>query len=98
VAIVPRMCVRWEIEQRLLVEVKIRQLRMPRDLYLLYRRRGPLSHAATAMLQLLRPGGVPVGRVPAIGVPAIGVPAIGVPATGVPATEAAARKGVNEEG
>ena len=93
VAIVPRMCVRWEIEQRLLVEVKIRQLRMPRDLYLLYRRRGPLSHAATAMLQLLRPGGVPVGRVPAIG-----VPAIGVPATGVPATEAAARKGVNEEG
>ncbi len=35
------------------------QLRMPRDLYLLYRRRGPLSHAATAMLQLLRPGGAP---------------------------------------
>jgi hypothetical protein len=43
----------------LLVEVKIRQLRMPRDLYLLYRRRGPLSHAATAMLKLLRPGGAP---------------------------------------
>jgi len=60
VAIVPRMCVRWEIEQRLLVEVKIRQLRMPRDLYLLYRRRGPLSHAASAMLGLLRPGTLPV--------------------------------------
>lgn len=59
VAIVPRMCVRWEIEQRLLVEVKIGQLRMPRDLYLLYRRRGPLSHAAQAMLQLLRPGETP---------------------------------------
>ena len=42
----------------LLVEVKVRQLRMPRDLYLLYRRRGPLSHAATAMLRLLRPGAV----------------------------------------
>jgi DNA-binding transcriptional LysR family regulator len=59
VAIVPRMCVRWEVEQELLVEVKIRQLRMPRDLYLLYRRRGPLSHAATAMLRLLRPRGTP---------------------------------------
>ncbi len=56
IAIVPRMCVRWEVEQGLLVEVKVRQLRMPRDLYLLYRRRGPLSHAAAAMLHLLRPG------------------------------------------
>ncbi len=58
VAIVPRMCVRWEFEQGLLVEVKIRQLKMRRDLYLLHRRRGPLSHAATAMLHLLRPGAV----------------------------------------
>ena len=58
VAIVPRMCVRWEFEQGLLVEVKIRQLKMRRDLYLLHRRRGPLSHAATAMLRLLRPGAV----------------------------------------
>src|SRR5262249_54357772 len=55
VAIVPRMCVRWELEQGLLVEVKIRQLRMRRDLYLIYRRRGPLSHAARAMMNLLRP-------------------------------------------
>ena len=55
VAIVPRMCARWEVEQGLLVEVKIRQLRMPRDLYLLHRKRGPLSHAAAAMLRLLRP-------------------------------------------
>ena len=57
VAIVPRMCVTWEVEQHSLVEVKVRQLRMPRDLYLLYRRRGPLSHAARAMLQLLHPAG-----------------------------------------
>jgi DNA-binding transcriptional LysR family regulator len=56
VAIVPRMCVRWEVEEGLLVEVKVRQLRMPRDLYLLYRRKDPLSHAASAMLHLLRPG------------------------------------------
>jgi DNA-binding transcriptional LysR family regulator len=55
VAIVPRMCARWEVEQGLLVEVKIRELRMPRDLYLLHRKRGPLSHAAAAMLRLLRP-------------------------------------------
>jgi DNA-binding transcriptional LysR family regulator len=55
VAIVPRMCARWEVEQGLLVEIKIRQLRMPRDLYLLHRKRGPLSHAAASMLRLLRP-------------------------------------------
>ena len=55
VAIVPRMCVRWEIEQGLLVEVKVRELRMPRDLYLLYRRREQLSHSAKAMFDLLKP-------------------------------------------
>jgi DNA-binding transcriptional LysR family regulator len=59
VAIVPRMCVRWEVEQGLLVEVKVRQLRMPRDLYLLYRRRGPLSHSAAALLKMLRPRATP---------------------------------------
>jgi len=59
VAIVPRMCARWEVEQGLLVEVKIRELRMPRDLYLLHRKRGPLSHAAAAMLRLLRPRTAP---------------------------------------
>jgi DNA-binding transcriptional LysR family regulator len=56
VAIVPRMCVRFEVEQGLLVEVKVRELRMRRDLYLLCRRRGPISHAAKAMMRLLRPG------------------------------------------
>jgi DNA-binding transcriptional LysR family regulator len=66
VAIVPRMCVRWEIEQGLLVEVKVKQLRMPRDLYLLYRRRGPLSHAATAMLRLLRPRTAPAPAIPKV--------------------------------
>src|SRR5579862_3184307 len=59
VAIVPRMCVRFEIEQGLLVEVKVRELRMPRDLYLLYRRREPLSHSAKAMFDLLKPGSAP---------------------------------------
>ena len=55
VAIAPRMCIRCrKSEQGLLVEVKVRELRMPRDLYVIYRRTGPLSHAATAMLRLLR--------------------------------------------
>jgi len=61
VAIVPRMCVRWEVEQGLLVEVNVPQLRMPRDLYLLYRRRGPLSHSAQAMLRLLKPAAALTG-------------------------------------
>ena len=65
VAIVPRMCARWEIEQGLLVEVKIRELRMPRDLYLLHRRSGPLSHAAAAMLRLLRATPKPAKQSPA---------------------------------
>jgi DNA-binding transcriptional LysR family regulator len=64
VAIVPRMCVRWEIEEGLLVEVKVRQLRMPRDLYLLYRRREPLSHSAKAMFELLKPRSTSTAAVP----------------------------------
>lgn len=54
VAIVPRMCVSWEVKQRLLVEVKIRQLRLPRHLYLISRRGARLSHAAVELVRLLR--------------------------------------------
>ena len=54
VAIVPRMCVRLEVERGTLAEVKIRQMRMPRHLYAIYRRDSPLSHAAQALLRLLR--------------------------------------------
>ncbi len=54
VAIVPRMCVRWEVERGLLIEVRIRQLKMPRHLYLISRRGARLSHAATALVQVLR--------------------------------------------
>jgi DNA-binding transcriptional LysR family regulator len=57
VAIVPRMCVRWEVERGALVELKIRQLKLPRHLYLLSRRGTWLSHAAVALIRLLR--GVP---------------------------------------
>jgi DNA-binding transcriptional LysR family regulator len=56
VAIVPRMCVRWEVERGALVEVRIRQLKMPRHLYLISRRAARLSHAGVALVRLLRAG------------------------------------------
>jgi len=54
VAIVPRMCVRWEVERKLLAEVRIRQMKMPRSLYLVSRRGAKLSHAAEGLMRLLR--------------------------------------------
>lgn len=56
VAIVPRMCVRWEVERGLLVEVKVRQLKIPRHLYLVHRQGARLSHAALELIRLLRSG------------------------------------------
>ncbi len=54
VAIVPRMCVRWEVERGLLTEVRIRQLRLPRHLYLVSRRGARLSHVAAELARLLQ--------------------------------------------
>ena len=54
VAIVPRMCVQMEIERKTLVEVKIREMHLPRRLFLLYRRDRAISHAAQAFMQMLR--------------------------------------------
>jgi DNA-binding transcriptional LysR family regulator len=54
VAIVPRMCVRWEVERGLLIEVRIKQLKVPRHLYMISRRGARLSHAATALVEVLR--------------------------------------------
>ncbi len=56
VAIVPRMCVRWEVERELLAEVPIRQLKMPRSLYLVSRRGARLSHATVGLMRLLHAG------------------------------------------
>jgi DNA-binding transcriptional LysR family regulator len=53
VAIVPRMCVRWEVEHKLLAEVRIRQLKLPRDLYLVHRRDARFSRATAVLLRLL---------------------------------------------
>ncbi len=54
VAIVPAMCVRHEVAHGHLAEVRIAQLKIPRRLYLAYRRNDQLTHAAAALLQLLR--------------------------------------------
>ncbi len=56
VAIVPRMCVGWEVERGTLVEIKIRQMKLPRHLYLISRRGARFSHAAAALVGLLRSG------------------------------------------
>ena len=53
VAIVPRMCVGPEIEQGLLRELPMRQMRIQRRLYLVYRQDRPLTAAAQAMVEIL---------------------------------------------
>jgi DNA-binding transcriptional LysR family regulator len=55
VAIVPRMCVTWEVEHGWLKEIKIRQLNIPRHLYIISRRGARLPHAATEFMRLLKP-------------------------------------------
>jgi DNA-binding transcriptional LysR family regulator len=54
VAIVPRMCVRWEIERGWMKELKIRQLNMPRHVYLVSRRGARLPHAAAELMRILK--------------------------------------------
>ncbi|HTQ96188.1 MAG TPA: LysR substrate-binding domain-containing protein [Candidatus Acidoferrum sp.] len=54
VAIVPRMCVNWEIDNGWLKELKIRQLNMPRHLYMIARRGARLPHAAAEFMRLLK--------------------------------------------
>ncbi len=53
VAIVPRMCVRWDVERKLLAEVRIRQLNLPRHLHLIHRRDARFSRATAALVRLL---------------------------------------------
>jgi len=54
VAIVPRMCVTWEVEHGLLKELHIRQMAIPRHLYLISRRGARLPHTAAEFMRLLR--------------------------------------------
>lgn len=54
VAIVPRMCVEWELERGWMKEVKVRQLNLPRHVYLISRRGARLPHAASELMRILR--------------------------------------------
>lgn len=53
VAIVPRMCVAWEIDHGWMKEVKVRGLNLPRHVYMVYRRGARLPHAAGELLRIL---------------------------------------------
>ncbi|MBZ5696611.1 MAG: LysR family transcriptional regulator [Acidobacteriia bacterium] len=54
VAIVPRMCVEREVASGDLRELRIRQMRITRKLYLVYRRDRPLAAAAQALIDIIR--------------------------------------------
>jgi DNA-binding transcriptional LysR family regulator len=54
VAIVPRMCVAWEIDRGWMKEVRVRQLNLPRHVYLVSRRGARLPHAAAELIRLLK--------------------------------------------
>jgi DNA-binding transcriptional LysR family regulator len=53
VAFLPRMCVEQEIEQKLLCEVRIKEMHVERKIRLIYPTRRALSHAARAFLEVL---------------------------------------------
>src|SRR5438445_9748480 len=53
VAIIPRICVRWELERGDLAEVKVKQLAIPRHLYLIVRRGARVPHVASKFVRLL---------------------------------------------
>ncbi len=54
VAIVPRMCVAWELEHGWMKEIKVKQLNIPRHLYIISRRGARLPHAATEFMRTLK--------------------------------------------
>src|SRR5215831_7448013 len=56
VAFMPRMCVEQEIEQRLLSEVKVKELHVERNIRLVYPTKRALSHAARAFLEVIKAG------------------------------------------
>ncbi len=59
VAIVPRMCVRAELKQKSLAEVRIREMSLPRSLHLIHRNDIRLSHAAAMFHLMLRQASSP---------------------------------------
>jgi DNA-binding transcriptional LysR family regulator len=53
VAFLPRMCVEQEIEQKLLCEVRVKEIHVERKIRLIYPTRRALSHAARAFLEVV---------------------------------------------
>jgi DNA-binding transcriptional LysR family regulator len=53
VAFLPRMCVEQEIEQKMLREIRVKELHVERKIRLVYPARRGLSHAARAFLEVL---------------------------------------------
>ncbi len=53
VAFLPRMCVEQEIEQKLLAEVRVKEIHVERKIRLVYPTRRALSHAARAFLEVV---------------------------------------------
>ncbi|KXK00963.1 MAG: transcriptional regulator, LysR family [Acidobacteria bacterium OLB17] len=54
VALVPRLAARAEIENGRLSEINIREIKLTRELHIVYRRNSQLSHAAEAFLEAAR--------------------------------------------
>jgi DNA-binding transcriptional LysR family regulator len=54
VALLPRRCAQAELARGQLVEVRVPELRSPRQIRLVYRRDGDLSHAARALLEVAK--------------------------------------------
>lgn len=56
VAFLPRMCVEQEVKRRTLCEVAVKELKLARQIRLVYPARRALSHAASAFLDLVKRG------------------------------------------
>ena len=54
VALLPRRCAQAEIARGQLAEVRVPELRSPRQLRFVFRREGELSHACQAFLDVVR--------------------------------------------
>ena len=62
VALLPRRCAKGELARGELVEVRVPDLRSPRQVRFVYRREGELSHAAKAFLEVARQAAPPTAR------------------------------------
>lgn len=64
VALLPRRCAKSELARGELVEVRVPELRSPRQVRFVYRREGGLSHAAEAFLNIVRKTAPPATKEP----------------------------------